>query len=96
MYVTVLVRMSGGDRDTLIGLGKQAKSIVEKAGAESFSLVQVFTGPHTGDLLVAVRFPNWDVLGKAQQSFSNDPAFLALAAQIAPCVAERNLVVGLI
>ena len=96
MYVTVLARFHGGDREMLLGHAKQVKPIAEKASAEMFSVVQVHTGPNSGDLMVAVRFPNWDVFGKAMQSVYSDPAFLAINGQLAPYFVERTLVTGLI
>lgn len=96
MYVTVLARFHGGDREMLLGLARQAKPIVERSGAEIFSVVQIHTGPTAGDVMVAVRFPNWEVFGKAMQSVYTDPMFLEISGKMAPYFAERTLVTGLI
>jgi hypothetical protein len=92
MSVTAYTRYSGGNRDTLIAIGKQAKPILEEAGAEMVRIGQLHTGPHAGDLLAAVRYPDWETYGKAQQSLAGDTAFQKLMTEVASYLTDRIVV----
>jgi hypothetical protein len=95
MPITVFSRYSGSSRDAFVAVAKQAKPILEKAGADMVRLGQLHTGPHAGDLLAAIRYPSWETYGKAQQSLSSDSAFQALYSQVASHLADRIVVVGI-
>jgi hypothetical protein len=96
MAVTQLTRWSGGNRDALVPLGKQAKAIQEKLGGE-FRLGQIHTGPHAGQWLTSVRYPDWETYGKAQQALASDTAFQKLMADALATaqVADRAVIVGI-
>ena len=81
MAITVLTRFSGGNRDAMIALAKQAKPIVEQAGAEFFRLSQIYTGQWAGQLAVASRYPDWATYGQAQQALAGNAAYQALLAE---------------
>jgi hypothetical protein len=97
MAVTQLMRWNGGTRDSLIDLGKQAKALWEKAGAESFRVAQIHTGPNVGQWLVAVRFPDWAAYGKAMQSLASDAAYRKFLAEVGAIseLVDRTVVVGI-
>ena len=68
MAVVTFSRYSGGNRDALIPLGKQSKAFHEKAGAEWLRVSLIHTGPHAGQWLVSIRWPDWAAYGKGQQT----------------------------
>ena len=95
MTITVFSRFSGSSRDAFVAVAKKAKPIIEKAGAEMVRMGQLHTGPHAGDLLVAIRYPSWETYGKAQQSLSGNAAYRALYSQVASHLADRIVVDGI-
>lgn len=82
MAITVLTQFSGGNRDAMIGLAKQAKPIFEQVGAEFFRLNQVYAGQWAGQFVVATRYPDWATYGKAQHALAGNAAFQALQAEV--------------
>ena len=79
MAVTQLTRWSGGNRDAVVALGKQAKAIFAKLGGE-YRAGQIHTGPHAGQWLTSVRYPDWETYGKAQRALVSDTAAQKLMA----------------
>lgn len=93
---TVLLRFHGADREMFLGHIKKAKALCEKHGAEVFRVTQIFTGAHTGDFLVAIRFPSWESYGKSTQAIYSDPELPGVLGSIAPYLVERNILTDLI
>ncbi len=97
MSVVVMTRWKGGKEEEVIKIGRQAKALWEKHGAEQFRLARFHTGVWTGEYLVAARFPNWAAYGKAQDGLAKDAEYQKLMAH-AQSIAElvgRNIAVGI-
>jgi hypothetical protein len=97
MSVTSLSRWNGGNRDTAVANVKKAKPVLEKLGAGSVRLGQIHTGPHAGQWVTAVTYPDWETLGKAQQALASDATYqkvLADAGAVGP-LADRAIIVGI-
>jgi hypothetical protein len=82
MSVTSLTRYNGGKRDAMVALAKKAKPIHQKSGAELLRLGQIHTGPHAGQWVVSVRYPDWEAYGKARQALAGDTAYQKLTAEV--------------
>jgi hypothetical protein len=95
MSISTISRFSGGNRETLLALAKQGKPILEKAGADLVRMAQIYTGPHAGDLLVRVGYPNWEAYGKAQHSLAHNHAYQAIMSEVSGYLADRVVVVGI-
>jgi len=97
MAVVVMTRWKGGKEEEVVKIGKQAKVLWEKHGAEYFRLARFHTGMWTGEYMVAVRFSSMAAYGKAQDGLAKDAAYQKVMAQ-AQNVAQlmgRNIVVGI-
>jgi hypothetical protein len=97
MAVVTFVRYSGGKWDAVINAVKQGKTFLEKAGAEWVRLSQIHTGPHAGQWLVSIRYPDWATYGKAQQALTSNAAYQKFLADNVAMVQlqERTIVVGI-
>lgn len=80
MTVTLLTRLSGGDRDKFIARAKKLKPIFEMLGAE-VRVGQIFTGPHAGQWVGTARFADWESYGRAAQALGSDPAYRQMVAE---------------
>ncbi len=96
MAITSLTRFKSDKAEEMVKTAKQAKTIVEKHGAEFFRMSRFHTGLWVGEWLVVTRYSNWEAYGKAQEGLAKDPAWaklLAHAAEIAQ-LTGRNITVG--
>ena len=93
MAVVTFSRYSGGNRDALIPLGKQSKAFHEKAGAEWLRVSLIHTGPHAGQWLVSIRWPDWAAYGKGQQTLAGDAAFQKVMAEVGKLVQLQDRMV---
>jgi hypothetical protein len=53
--------------EEMIKIGKRAKKLFEKNGAEFIRMSRFHTGMWTGDWLVVTRYASWEAFGNAQQ-----------------------------
>ena len=97
MAVVTFVRYSGGKRDAVVAAAKQGKAFLEKAGAEWVRLSLIHTGPHAGQWLISIRYPDWATYGKAQQALAGNAAYQKFLADNTAMVQlqERTIVVGI-
>jgi len=96
MAITSMTRIKSDNIEEVIKVGKQAKQIVEKHGAEFFRMSRFHTGPWIGEFLVVTRYSNWEAYGKAQDGMAKDPAWakvLAATAKVGQFMG-RNLTVS--
>jgi Domain of unknown function (DUF1330) len=96
MAITQLTRFKSDKPDEMAKLGKQAKTLFEKHGAEFLRLSRFHTGMWAGEWLVVTRYSSWEAYGKAQEGLAKDPAYAKLMAHTAT-IAEltgRNITVG--
>jgi hypothetical protein len=96
MAITLLVRRNGGEHDAMVALAKKGKAIIEKTGAE-WRLSRVHTGPHTGQWLVALRYPDWTTYGKAMEALASDTTFQKFLDEVGAVssLVERTVLVGI-
>ena len=92
MTVSILSRWTAKQEDVL-RIGRRAKSIYEKHGAE-MRVSQVFTGPYAGQFLAAARFPDRETCGKATSTDAEYQSILAEEHQVGELHC-RSIVVSL-
>jgi hypothetical protein len=91
-----MTRFKSDKAEEMVKTAKQAKTIVEKHGAEFLRMSRFHPGLWAGEWLVVTRYSNWEVYGKAQEGLAKDPAWAKLLAHTAE-IAEltgRNIMVG--
>jgi hypothetical protein len=76
-------------------LAKEAGSIVKRHGATSMRMGPCYSGPHAGQLYIAIAFADWETFGKAQQALAADANFQKLYAEASKVVElqERSILV---
>jgi hypothetical protein len=96
MAITILIRRNGDEHDAMIAFAKRGKAIIEKTGAE-WSLSQVHTGPHTGQWVVAIRYPDWTTYGKANEALASDTTFQKFMSEVGAVsqLVDRTVLVGI-
>ena len=71
MAVTSTARWNGGSREAVLALAKKVKPIHAKYGGD-LRLGQVHTGPHAGQWLFEITYPNWETHAKATDALAKD------------------------
>lgn len=77
---------------------KRAKALWTKHGALDFRLSQIFTGPNTGQYLVAVVYADMVAFAKVSAAGAADPEHQKIIAQNAKdgaVMQEREILVGI-
>jgi hypothetical protein len=97
MSIVQFTRFKSDDAEQVIKNARIAKKIFEKHGAEFLRLSQFHTGAFAGEFLVATRYSNWEVYGKAQEAIAKDPDFTKLWSQVTKTaeLTGRNIAVGI-
>jgi hypothetical protein len=98
MPVTVVSRWTTPNVEASTQVTKRAKAIWMKNGAQDLRLSQIFTGPYTGQWLIAVVFADLAAYAKtwAVVSTSADmQKLLADNAKIGAVMQEREILVGI-
>jgi hypothetical protein len=82
-----------GNLEQAMPIAREAASIVKKHGAASMRMGPCYSGPHAGQLYIAIAFANWESFGKAQQALAADADFQKLYAEALKLVElqERSL-----
>ncbi len=80
MALTVLSRWKGSREDIMRVAGKM-KPIIERLGAEYMRVGLAYSGPFTGQWVVAMRYSDWTTYGKAQDAAASDDDFQATYAE---------------
>ena len=76
---------------------KRAKQLSMKNGAQDFLVSQIFTGPFTGQYMIAAVYSDMAAFGKAiaaNAASSDWKKLLADTAKTGAVMHERNLIVG--
>jgi hypothetical protein len=96
MSVTIVTRWSTPDVAAAMDVIKRAKAVWMKHGAEAFRANQVYTGEFTGQLLIALVFPDLATYATAQVKAAADmqPLF-AETARLGGVLHERVILMGL-
>jgi hypothetical protein len=68
---------------------------VKRHGAVSIRIGPCYSGPHAGQLYIAITFADWASFGRAQQALATDADFQGLYAEGLKAVElqERSLLV---
>jgi hypothetical protein len=82
MAITQLTRFKSDKADEMAKVGKQAKKLFEKHGAEFLRLSRFHTGQFAGEWLFASRYADWEVYGKAQEGLAKDHEFAKVQAHL--------------
>ncbi len=98
MPVTVVTRWTTPNAEASTQGAKQAKAIWMKNGAQDFRLSQIFTGPYTGQWLVAVVFADMAAYAKASAVVSTSADMQKVQAdnaKVGAVMQEREILVGI-
>lgn len=95
MAVIMQARWEGGTPAQLAAIVKQMGTLMLEAGAVSYELARIASGPHVGHHQVTTKFPNQETFARIMQKFMDDPQFQkAFAAQSAATrIADRTLLI---
>ncbi len=97
MAITALSRWKGSREDIMRIAGKM-KPIIERLGAEYMRVGFAYSGPFTGQWIVAIRYADWTSFGKTQEAAASDDEYKATYAE-AEKVGEllsRSIIVGVL
>lgn len=97
MTVTVVARWTTPDDAAAAATTKRAKAFWKKHGVQDVRLSKIFTGPYTGQFLVAMVYADMTAYAKVQAAGYADPAFQKIAAQIrqdGSLLHEREVLIG--
>jgi hypothetical protein len=95
MTITSVARWNAKSREDILKAAKKVKPIHVKYGGE-FRLEQIHTGPHSGQWLVSIVYPDWETYGKATQALANDAEHTKLRSKFAETsrMEDRTILVG--
>lgn len=82
MAITSLNRWDGGDPEKLKTLARLAAPHLLKAGAESVRMSRIFTGPHLGQWMTAVRWRDWEAYGNGTAAISANAEYAGIMAEV--------------
>ena len=97
MTVTVVARWTTPDDAAAAATTKRARAFWKKHGVQDVRLSKIFTGPHTGQFLVAMVYADMPAYAKVQAAGHADPEFQEIAARIrqdGSLLHEREVLVG--
>jgi hypothetical protein len=70
----VLLSRWAANQDDVERLGRKAKPLFEKHGAE-FQVSRIFSGANTGQFLVEVKYIDWERFGRAMYAMAGDAEY---------------------
>jgi len=96
MVITQVFRMrtrQGAKAADIIAIAKAAKNLILHHGAFAAGMDQVYFGTGLADWIFTARWPTFTEYGKAIESLTTDPAFIALMGELQQLVSfeERFL-----
>ena len=96
MAITSMTRFKSDKIEEMVKTARQAKTILEKHGAEFLRMSRFHTGLWVGEWLVVTRYSSWETFGKAQEGLAKDPAWAKLLSHTATIaqLTGRNITVG--
>jgi hypothetical protein len=98
MTVTIVARWTTPDIAAATATTRRAKAFWKKHGVQDVRLSQIFTGPHTGQFLVAMVYADMPTYAKVRASGDADPEFQQILDQIrkdGSLIQEREILVGI-
>lgn len=96
MTVTVVTRWTG-PADIALEASRASKALWVKNGATDLRLSQIYTGPYTGQWIVAASFTDMGTYAKAQAAVSGSSEgkkIQAKLAKVGAALQERELLIG--
>jgi hypothetical protein len=95
MTITSVARWNGPSREEILAAGKKIKPIHSKYGG-ALRIEQIHTGPHSGQWLISISYPDWETYGKATQALADDAEHTKLRNQFAKTshMDERTILVS--
>ena len=97
MTVTMVSRWSTQNVPAATEASKRAKVVWMKHGALDFRLNLIFTGPYTGQFMIAQVFADLAAMSKARDAATADPQLqqiLADNAKVGSMMLEREILIG--
>lgn len=97
MTVTIVARWTTPDIAAATKTTRRAKAFWEKHGVQ-VRLSQIFTGPHTGQLIVAMVYADMPTYAKVRTAADEDPELQQIQDQIrkeGSLIQEREILVGI-
>ena len=84
MSITTLTRfkVNPGGMEEAIANSKRAKAVFERLGAEYARLGTIYSGTWAGQLLLAVRYPDWETYGSVQAAARQDSEYQSLMSEV--------------
>lgn len=98
MTVTVVARWATSDIAAATKTTSRARVFWKKHGVEDVRLSQIFTGPHTGQFLVAMVYADMATYAKVRAAGDADPEFQGILSQIqkdGSVMQEREILLGI-
>jgi putative AlgH/UPF0301 family transcriptional regulator len=76
-------------------IAREASAILKQKGAASVRMGTCYSGPHAGQLYIAISYADWATFARVQQALADDANFQSLYAQALKVVelGERSLLV---
>jgi hypothetical protein len=95
MTITSVARWHAKSREDILKTAKKVKPIHAKYGGD-FRLEQIHTGPHAGQWLVSIIYPDWQTYGKATEALAKDEEHTKLRSKFAEGarMEDRTILVG--
>lgn len=97
MTVTVVARWTTPDITAATETTKRAKAFWNKHGVQ-VRMSQIFTGPHTGQILIEMVYADMQTYAKVRAAGAADPKLQQILAQIrkeGSLIQEREILVGI-
>jgi hypothetical protein len=70
-----------GNLEQALPIAKEVAPILKAHGAVSVRVGPCYSGPHAGQLFVAITYADWASFGRGQQALATDPQMQRLYAQ---------------
>ena len=95
MTVTSVARWNVESHEEILAVAKKVKPIHAKYGGEA-RIEHIHTGPHAGQWLISISYPDWETYGKATQALANDAEHTKLRGQMTGMshMDDRTILVG--
>lgn len=95
--VDLLVRYQGGNTPALVQAVQRIHPFFLRHGVQRVRFHRFHYGPHLGEYLLELRYPNWETFGVAQAAWSKDDWYRKHGAEVMRMTrtADRTFAVGL-
>jgi hypothetical protein len=80
MAIVNVTRWKGNNAQAAL-IAKEAAGILKQHGAAAVRMSTCYSGPHAGQLFIAIVFADWETFGRVQQALAADASFQRLYAE---------------